>query len=209
MSSSVAIVTPTSQEFYQFAVNIMPDVKKCNSLSIKTIGRFWGRPINTHSPEEDNFLERIENLMCDSYYTGKSLASNVDSLALFFEKIFNETVNRNSKQRTELLSHLLQKKEDDYEDEDGYEDDSIGTENKEDPVVSFIKRAEHLGIITHLNLTGLFIDTSSKDACKYIIQNYHIDTDQVKNLVDDEGVSDELLWKLSLINEHEIQLFGT
>ena len=74
---------------------------------------------------------------------------------------------------------------------------------KEDLVMAFIKQAEKLCLIHYIDLTTLYIETPSKPACIYIIENYQIDTQQVKNLIDDEGIDEELLWKLQLIDERK------
>lgn len=71
------------------------------------------------------------------------------------------------------------------------------------PIVNFINQAVALNLIYYLDLTTLFIEIDNKEACEYIIKNFNINTNEVKDLMDNETTDPLLLWKLYLIDEHE------
>jgi len=74
------------------------------------------------------------------------------------------------------------------------------------PIVNFINKAVALNLIYYLDLTTLFIEIDNKEACEYIIKNFTINTNEAKDLIDNETTDPLLLWKLYLINEHENEL---
>ncbi len=70
---------------------------------------------------------------------------------------------------------------------------SMSDANQQDFLLAHIKGFASCGLGHCVDYTNLFADTLSKAVCAYIIENFEIDTEYVKNLVDDDGISVDLM----------------